>query len=115
MSARTRGKSFERLCATAFGGQRQPNTGKPGPDVITPTLVVECKRVTMSGIRGEWIAQARIHSRKHGRPWILVRALRGSPSSVTVMDTRFALELLRGAGLIPETVEAELEETSEDG
>ena len=101
MSARLRGKSYERTCAELFGGQRQPNTGKPGPDVITPTLVLECKRVDEASVRGGWIEQAREHSRKAGRPWLLVCARKGSPLSTTTMDTRLALQLLRMARMIP--------------
>ncbi len=100
MTARARGKSFERTVADLFGGRRQPPTGAAGPDVVCPGLVVECKRVDEAGIRGAWIRQAREHGRRSGLPWALVKAEKGSPVSVTVLDTTLAVELLRNAGLL---------------
>lgn len=101
VTARQRGKCFERTVAELFNGKRQPLTGLPGPDVITRTgLVIECKRVDEAGIRGAWLEQARGHGRRHDAPWLLVKAVKGSQLSVTVMDTRFAVQLLRTAGLL---------------
>lgn len=103
MTARQRGKSFERTVASMFGGKRQPPTGAPGPDVICPGLVIECKRVAETGIRGAWLDQAREHGRRSGLPWALVKAEKGSPASVTVLDTKLAVQLLRDAGLLDTT------------
>ena len=36
-------KRHERLIARALGGQRQPNTGRRGPDVLTPQWACEVK------------------------------------------------------------------------
>ena len=102
--SRDRGNSWERTCAGLFGGKRMPNDGKGGADVVTPTLVIECKRVDEASVRGAWIEQGREHSRAHGLPWLVVHARKGSSLSTTTMDTRLALELLKAAGMVPETL-----------
>lgn len=100
-AARNRGKSWERTCAKTFGGERVGTTGKADPDVITPTLVIECKRVDEASVRGSWIEQARRASRAHKKPWLVVHARKGSPISTVTMDTRLALYLLRRAHMVP--------------
>jgi hypothetical protein len=117
MSARERGKSFERRVADLLGGQRVPQEGAKRVDVIVPrsaynpetkeidwsrvTLVIEAKRVDEAGIRGAWLEQAQAHGRRHRKPWALVKARKGSPRSTTTIDTELAIELFRLAGLAP--------------
>lgn len=93
-AARNRGKSFERTCAELFNGKRIGTTGLATPDVETPHLVIECKRVDEASIRGSWIEQARKASKKYGKPWLVVHARKGSRLSTTTMDTRLALAML---------------------
>ena len=100
MSASTRGKSLERRCAELYGGERVGATGKADPDVVTPHLVIECKRGYGLAIESAWIEQARNASGKRGLPWIIVHGMKGSSLHTVTMDERLAIRLLTKAGMI---------------
>lgn len=53
-------KSYERRIAALLGGRRLGATGDDGPDVLTPTLSVQCKhRKTLPQWIGEAVDNAR--------------------------------------------------------
>jgi hypothetical protein len=66
-------KRHERAVARLLGGQRQPNTGRRGPDVVSPRWVVEVKlrsRLPLWLERG--LAQAEAAARERGLAPLLV-------------------------------------------
>jgi hypothetical protein len=61
-------KRHERLIARALGGQRQPNTGRPSPDVLSPQWAIEVKtRRSLPGWLLEALHQAEAGARATGR------------------------------------------------
>jgi hypothetical protein len=66
-------KRCEREVAKLLGGQRQPNTGRRGPDVVSPRWVVEVKlrsRLPQWLLRG--LAQAEVGAKERGLAPLLV-------------------------------------------
>ena len=100
MSARTRGKCLERRTAELYGGQRIGPTGRADPDVVTPHLVIECKRGYGLAIESAWIEQARNASRKRGLPWLIVHGTKGSSLHTVTMDEELAVRLLQESRMI---------------
>ena len=91
---------MERRCAELYGGERVGVTGKADPDVVTPHLVIECKRGYGLAIESAWIEQARNASRKYKLPWIIVHGTKGSSLYTVTMDEELALRLLSESGMI---------------
>jgi hypothetical protein len=78
-SARSRGKAEERRIAVLFGTTRRGPTGVNASDLADDCpYSVECKNVSLAGIQGRWIDQAREHSAREGKPWVLVVCRKGS-------------------------------------
>ena len=66
--AEARWKRHERQVAQLLGGRRQPNTGRPSPDVVTPRWVCEVKtRRSLPGWLLEALHQAQEGARATGR------------------------------------------------
>ena len=71
--AEARWKQHERLVAGALGGQRQPNTGRRGPDIVSSTWGIELKvRRSLPQWLLKAIAQAEEGARATGRLPLLV-------------------------------------------
>jgi hypothetical protein len=68
-----RWKAHERMIAKLLGGQRQPNTGRPSADVVTPQWACEVKlrsRLPQWLLRG--LTQAQAAAKETGRMPLLV-------------------------------------------
>ncbi|HXG41701.1 MAG TPA: hypothetical protein VNL95_04565, partial [Dehalococcoidia bacterium] len=71
--AEARWKRHERLVARLLSGERQPNTGRGGPDVLSAAWAVEVKlRRSLPGWLEDAIAQAEAAARGTGRAPLLV-------------------------------------------
>ena len=100
-AARARGRSWEKQVAELFGGIR---LGRPHePDVVTDHLVIEAKNEKRTAISAAAINKARedaASAKWRPRRWLVAKRIKGSPKFFVAMDGDFALELLRGAGLV---------------
>lgn len=68
-----RWKRHERVIAFMLGGQRQPNTGRPSPDVTVPGLAVEVKtRKQLPKWLTEAIEQAQTNAAKDCIPLVVL-------------------------------------------
>ena len=101
-AARARGRSWEKQVADLFDGI---HLGRPHePDVVTPDFVIECKNEKRTAISAAAIDKARADAASakwKPRRWLVAKRIKGSPIFIVAMDGEFALELLRGAGLVP--------------
>lgn len=99
-------KVFERRICRALGGDRRGPIGR-GESDCTPDVpfAVECKLASTGTPQGKWIAQARSHGKKEGKPWVLVTCQPGSPRPIVTLDFYVFAELAQNAGLIDAPLE----------
>ena len=99
---KARGRSWEREVADMVGGIR---LGRPHePDVVSTHLVIECKNEKGLAVSTNAIEKARADSQKGpgaGKQWAVFKRQKGSPNFTVTMDGKFAMQLLREAGLVP--------------
>lgn len=94
-AARQRGKREEARVAALFGGARAGNRGLPGSDVAGDVpWSVEVKNVSLLGIRGAWIDQARASGRREGKPWLLIVRRKGAHRPTVTLELEHFLELV---------------------
>jgi hypothetical protein len=103
-----RWKAHERMIAKLLGGQRQPNTGRRAPDVVSPRWVVEVKlrsRLPLWLERG--LSQAEAAAKETGRMPLLVlvrcegkgrRARRLAILPLEVLSNLVGSEVIRDEG-----------------
>jgi hypothetical protein len=95
-------------CREIGGGQRRPSVDGQGgwargsDDDGSTWCAIETKRTTRYSLRRKWIEQAREHTRRDGRPWVLVIAEHNDRRRIVVVEYATMVELVRKAGLVDE-------------
>ena len=106
-------KKLERRVCRALGAERSGPLGKGCSDCTDEApFSVEVKRTTRLTLRADWIAQARSHSLKERKPWLLVQSTHGSPRPLVTLDFWVFAEIAQKAGLIGEVSIGEDEEAA---
>jgi hypothetical protein len=100
-----RWKAHERMIARLLGGQRQPITGRPSPDVLTNQLAVEVKlRSRIPQWLEQAVHQAEVAAKERGLTPLLVIVTprgRGRPPlrlAILRLDTLVTLTKAGGDG-----------------
>jgi hypothetical protein len=94
-------KGLERRVCQALGGQRAGPLGMAHSDCTGDVpFAVEVKRSNRIGppVLAVWISQARKHSRKEGKPWLVVVAGHYDRTPVVCLDFATFVEIAREAG-----------------
>ena len=97
-------KDLELRICRALGGQRNGPTGKGCSDCTDAVpFSVEVKRSQRPGppVLAKWITQARAHSRKEHRPWLVVVAGHNDRNPIVALDFWTFAQLAQEAGRIP--------------
>lgn len=97
-------KDLERRICRALGGERSGPLGKLGADCQGTPFAVECKRTSRMPCQ-QWLAQAKAHGKRDGKPWLLVIAGHNDRRPIAVLDFWQFAELAQKAGLIPTPLE----------
>lgn len=97
-------KDLERRVCRALGGERSGPLGKGCSDCteVVP-FSVEVKRSQRIGppVLAKWIVQAREHSRKEEKPWLVVVAGHHDARPIVALDFWTFVSLAQEAGRIP--------------
>lgn len=102
-SAKARGRSWETQVADMVGGIR---LGRPHePDVVSQYLTIEAKNEKGGPVvSSHAITQARQGATRGpgmGKQWAVFKRTKHEHGFTVTLDGKFALELLRQAGMIP--------------
>lgn len=104
-------KALELRICRALGGQRSGPLGRGASDCTDAVpFAVEIKRSARVGppVLSKWVVQARDHSRREGKPWLVVVAGHNDRRPIVALDFWVFAQLAQRAGLI-ETLNVEAE------
>jgi hypothetical protein len=97
-------KDLERRVCRALGAERSGPLGKGCSDCTDEApFSVEVKRSTRIGppVLSKWITQARLHSKKEKKPWLVVVAGHHDARPIVALDFWEFVALAQDAGRIP--------------